>query len=258
MTVERWVFTAEELAVLDGGGRVVPTPYALDEFRATVPEEVSEEDVIVYRNGTVSNHYGDGTAGLPREVVEAAEAEEEYVSLDCTQIADTWRDVVPDEFDNFLRFATEDEVKAMGAWTPEVECLLRLDGSTEEVEVDDHPAFLLPMLRIGQREYYVARDHEEAGSAARRSYEQEDESELRALIGDEVLIQWGLGDWAGPGSNSYRSLAEWLESTEDYPEEVFASYDGEERDAEISKAAADELGWNCDGDWLPVVVYRNN
>jgi hypothetical protein len=91
--IERWVFTQSEIDKADF------KPKSDDEFIATVPGQ--ELDVIVYRNGTVSNRWADGTIGVPAQIVELADAEETLHSLDLAEFADVWRDVVVDDEGNF-------------------------------------------------------------------------------------------------------------------------------------------------------------
>jgi hypothetical protein len=82
-------------------------------------------------------------------------------------------------------------------------------------------------------EYYLFRDREEAGEAAREYWEDlalNDPREFTCLVGEETLIQWGLGIYAGPGSTHVKSLEEWLNLWLNAPEEHFASYDGQERE----------------------------
>lgn len=111
---------------------------------------------------------------------------------------------------------------------------IKIDG--EVLEVDKVLAYAdLPMLQCGKLEYYVAKDSESAGEAARKYWEDmanDDPKELACIIGDETLIKWGLNQWAGPGSTSVRNLEEWLDLWLDTPEEQWASYDGVERDVE--------------------------
>jgi hypothetical protein len=103
-------------------------------------------------------------------------------------------------------------------------------------------------------EYVVFESHEDAGAEARDYWEslaRYDPEEFRSMVGDESLVAWALGDWAGPGTTKVRSLDEWLDLWLDIPEEHFASYDGntcEVKDA--SPALVEELGF------VPKVAYR--
>lgn len=103
MKTERWIFCESELA-----NPAACTGY--DEFVTTVSDpdnglETLELGVIVYRNGTISSRWEDGTVGLPPEVVELAEAEEEYYSPDLDEPADVWADVLVGDRDEWLGWA---------------------------------------------------------------------------------------------------------------------------------------------------------
>jgi hypothetical protein len=103
VTNERWAFTQAELAA--------PAECkSHDELIAGVPYEYAEErgiecGIIVYRNGTVSNRWEDGTAGVSVEAAELAGEDELPYSPDSGELADTWRDVTVDDAGNFLAFA---------------------------------------------------------------------------------------------------------------------------------------------------------
>jgi len=133
--------------------------------------------------------------------------------------------------------------------------MIEIEG--EIYEVDEVLEYgYLPMLRIGRWEYYIAQDSEEAGEKAREYWENlahDDPKELTCLIGEETLIQWGLGQYAGPGYNQVTSLQEWLDLWLNIPEEQWASYDGYERDCRINQNLQEELGYTnrC-------VCYRHN
>jgi hypothetical protein len=109
--------------------------------------------------------------------------------------------------------------------------------------------------------YNVFENSKEAGKAARRYFEEmadHDLDELRSIIGDEVLIQWGLGQHAGPGDTPVKSLEEWLDLWLNNPEDHWASYDGDETEGTISAALADEINIKHDPDdvEVTVVLYR--
>src|SRR5574343_1526492 len=105
-----------------------------------------------------------------------------------------------------------------------------VDNEVKEV-VKVHTYGYLPVLVCDDRtEYHIAEDTEQAGEKVVERWEEmaeKDPQELRALVGDEVLIQWAMGHSAGPGGLQACSLTEWIEGIADYPEEEFASYDGE-------------------------------
>jgi hypothetical protein len=134
---------------------------------------------------------------------------------------------------------------------------LSIDGEIYEIDTVHSTRYsYLPMLDCGSTEFYVAADSSEAGEAARKYWEdmaENDPKEFACIIGEETLIQWGLGRSAGPGSTHVRSLQEWLDLSLDVPEEQWASYDGNEREVDwVSPALETELGF------LPEVAYRHN
>jgi hypothetical protein len=92
----------------------------------------------------------------------------------------------------------------------------------------------IPMIETEDgREFYIAESSEEAGDAAREYWEDmahNDPREFTCMVGEETLIQWGLGNYAGPGYTQVSSLNEWLDLWNDTPEEHFASYDQAERE----------------------------
>lgn len=100
---ERWAFSESELAD--------PTKCKSDdELVAYVDFDdgyggTDGQQVIVYRNGQASNHYADGTAGVPLALALLAEQEE---SLLHTNGEDTnvWRDVKTNKAGAFVRFMT--------------------------------------------------------------------------------------------------------------------------------------------------------
>lgn len=95
---------------------------------------------------------------------------------------------------------------------------IRIDG--ELLEVDKVLNFgYLPMVVCGREEYYLAESSEAAGKKAREYWEdmaENDPKEFTYLVGEETLIQWGLGKYAGPGSTQVRSLQEWLDRALNY------------------------------------------
>lgn len=114
----------------------------------------------------------------------------------------------------------------------------------------------LPMLEMGSTEFYVAETSAEAGEKAKEYWQDmadNDPKEFACIVGEETLIQWGLGRSAGPGSTHVRSLEEWLDLSLDNPEEQWASYDGSECSVDwVSPALEAELGYT------PEVAYRHN
>lgn len=93
----------------------------------------------------------------------------------------------------------------------------------------------------GRIEFKLFASREDAGEAAREYWAdmaESDPKEFTCMVGEDTLIAWGLGKYAGPGSTRVKSLGEWLDLWLDTPEEHFASYDGEER--EVSGPTDDE------------------
>lgn len=95
-----------------------------------------------------------------------------------------------------------------------------------------------------------------AGEAAREYWlemvENEPE-EFTTLVGEETLIAWAIGRYAGPGSQKVKNLEEWLDLWLNNPEEQWAGYDGEERDVEaLTSEAKVDIGF------VPRVAYRTN
>jgi len=106
------------------------------------------------------------------------------------------------------------------------------------------------------QEYILAPDSEVAGKVARerwREMAENEPTEFRLMVGDDVLVAWALGLPAGPGSTKVSSLDEWLDLYLDAPEEDLASYDGEECAVErVSATLCEALGF------IPTVAYRTN
>jgi hypothetical protein len=90
-------------------------------------------------------------------------------------------------------------------------------------------------------EWHLFASTEDAGKAAREYWEdmaERDPTEFRHMVGDETLIAWALGRYAGPGHTRVASLTEWLDLWLDTPEEYFAGYDGTE--ASVKAPTVDE------------------
>lgn len=130
---------------------------------------------------------------------------------------------------------------------------ITIDG--EVLEVDDVTVWgAHAQVNCEGRAYIVFADADDAGQAAREYWADmaaNEPAEFRCIVGDDALIQWAMGQYAGPGSTQVSSLTEWLDLALDCPEEHFASYDGEacEVDA-VSSDIADEIGFT------PTVAYR--
>lgn len=133
---------------------------------------------------------------------------------------------------------------------------IKIDGEKLEVEKVFNGGYL-PIIEASDGcEYYLAESTESAGEAARKHWEdmaENDPKEFACMVGEETLVKWGMKQWAGPGSTQVKSMDEWLDLWIDTPEEEFASYDGEEREAsEADDELIKELGFT------PTVAYRHN
>jgi hypothetical protein len=99
MRTERWAFCESELA----------NPAKCkshDELLASVttgPD--SSEGIIVYRNGKASNRFADGTAGVPADLADEAEADEELYHPDLDETTNVWADVFVDHDGAWLGWA---------------------------------------------------------------------------------------------------------------------------------------------------------
>jgi hypothetical protein len=101
--VERWIFAPQELEHPE-------TTNAHDEFFASPTVEdwdeegpwTPEYDVIVYRNGGVSNRWSGGSAGVPLKVQHATHEVTEYYSPQIGDFVNIWKAVYTDDKGNFL------------------------------------------------------------------------------------------------------------------------------------------------------------
>lgn len=113
-----------------------------------------------------------------------------------------------------------------------------IDGERIVFDTDDTTDLgwsngLLHITCDNGEEYYIFPDSETAGKAAREYWEdlaENDPKEFACLVGEETLIQWGMGHYAGPGTTQVQNLEEWLDLWLNTPEEHFSSYDGLERE----------------------------
>ena len=117
----------------------------------------------------------------------------------------------------------------------------------------------LPTLELEDNtEWYVAESSEHAGEKTKEYWQEminNDPVEFRLIVGDNALIAWAFGENHAVGSVGCSSLNEWLDLTTEYPEEQWASYDGEE--IELSSNDSDnEL--QLELDFIPTVAYRWN
>ena len=134
---------------------------------------------------------------------------------------------------------------------------VNISGEIVDVSVDSDCEY--PTITLGRRMWYVFRNSTEAGRAAVAYWKdvaKNNPKELACIVGDEAMVAWGLGQFAGPGNIQVDSLESWIGLWEDNPEEHWASYDGLELEGTLSKEAADELGF--DADQREAVFYRYN
>lgn len=109
MRKERWVFTELELC---HESLLKDTCNRDEEFMAVVPGE--ETAVLVLRDGSPTNRWVDGTVGVPQDIQELASEVETLNATDnddssMCDLADTWRDVLVNEFGNFVKFLSHPE-----------------------------------------------------------------------------------------------------------------------------------------------------
>lgn len=111
-------------------------------------------------------------------------------------------------------------------------------------------------IETDEGDFIVFEDSDAAGEAAREYWVElleNDPEEFRTIVGDENLINWALGRYAGPGAQKTESLEAWLDLWLNNPEEQWASYDGEEQDVEsLTSEAETDIGF------IPKVAYRTN
>jgi hypothetical protein len=131
---------------------------------------------------------------------------------------------------------------------------IKIDGEILEVtEYEDRYGTTTIELEDGT-EWYLFYSREEAGEAAREYWKymaQNDPQEFTCMVGEDTLVKWALGQYAGPGYTQVRSLDEWLDLWLDIPEEHFAAYDSAEVDAVFFEDGDLECGEK-------VVIYRYN
>lgn len=117
-----------------------------------------------------------------------------------------------------------------------VERVYPIDNRGFEIETDESETWAVFLSR------------EEAGKSAREYYAdmaENDPKEFTCFVGEQNLIKWALGQYAGPGYAQVRSLVEWLDVVAQYPEEFHAAYDGIEYDVDgMSLELLEALGWD--------------
>jgi hypothetical protein len=112
---ETWVFTSIDLEnpqncrASDECIAVVKSSFGLRyRNRANAPKyPVNTFEIIILRNGTVTNQFADGSIGVPEELREAAQESDSIyrVQKRKTVNAQEWREVIVGEKGEFIRFA---------------------------------------------------------------------------------------------------------------------------------------------------------
>jgi len=153
-------------------------------------------------------------------------------------------------------FGSQPDSSDWGLW-PICDSWIVIDGEWLEVDdVNDSGYARLGLLGMGRLEYYVAKDEDAAGEAAKAYWKdlaEHDRQEFVCIVGEENLVAWALGEWAGPGSTQVRSLEEWFDLHKDVPEEHWASYDGDSCTVDdCSEELIEQLGFK------PTIAYRHN
>ena len=113
----------------------------------------------------------------------------------------------------------------------------------------------LPMIETDSGDFYLASNTEHAGEKNREYWQDmidNDPKEFACMVGEETLVKWGMNQWAGPGNEQVKNLEDWLALVENYPEEQWAGYDGEEKEVDRFGTIANDLGFE------PTVAYRHN
>lgn len=99
---ERWAFSRGELAdpaACTAYDDLIALVDVYDDYDCII----DTHEIIVSRNGEVSNRWGDGTVGVPPEIAELA-AEVETLLHPDGDVADVWRDCEADADGKFIRF----------------------------------------------------------------------------------------------------------------------------------------------------------
>lgn len=114
-----------------------------------------------------------------------------------------------------------------------MEIKIRIDGEDYDTDdIDNGRYSVLPMLKDGRMEFYLAESSEAAGEKARERWQDmanDDPKEFACIIGEERLVQWAMGHSDGFGISG---MEDFLEAVERVPEEEFAGYDGQEREVD--------------------------
>ena len=132
----------------------------------------------------------------------------------------------------------------------------RFDGTFRQIDPDDidNPDDTSAHVEIEGERWILFKDEEAAGETVRERWADmaaHDPQEFACMVGQETLVAWALGQWAGPGSTQVQSLSEWLDLVADNPAEELASYDGVQVDvSNVTPGVVDALGFT------PYVAYR--
>ena len=106
----------------------------------------------------------------------------------------------------------------------------------------------LQQIRVeGGQAFYLAKDSESAGEAAREYWEDvanEDPEELVALVGAAQIVSWAFG----VGQN----LSDWIDTQEQYPADQWSGWQEELTVNVCGRLLEEELGF------IPTVAYRHN
>lgn len=138
--------------------------------------------------------------------------------------------------------------------------LIVIDGNVVEVkEINNYGYGTDIETDSGSYKLFESRDDaEEAAEQYYRDMAENDKEEFITLVGAENLVEWCLGNWAGPGSEKCRSLEEWFDTISNYPEEVFGSYNGTEyENIKCNRNFLNEIDVEFE-DMSNIVLYRTN
>lgn len=134
------------------------------------------------------------------------------------------------------------------------EMYISIDGENMRVTNTTNGDYMTTVKTGDGHEYYISESSESAGEQAAqywRDMAQNDPEEFTCIVGTDTLVAWALGQWAGPGNATARSLEGWLDIVAQNPEEEWARDDGMERDVDGASASlVEELGFT------PTVAYR--
>jgi len=156
---------------------------------------------------------------------------------------------------------TEEQVEEDLSLSPDTgrDMILKVDGEDYEVSEISAGGYLTVLTTEGG-DYYIAIDSEIAGLAARQKWEdmvQNDPAEFIAIIGEERLLQWAMGQSDSLGISNVK---EFLDVIQTVPEESFATHDGVESAGAITEAVAERLGadYRVKNGWADCVAYGAN